>query len=90
MLKPARKATRLASAVVDLAYDEYAASLEELGIDGAKVAVYLPHSYNFSGNLFIVPANQVTPIDASASDVMKFIVSGGVTKLKKTTKTTSL
>ena len=46
-----------------------------------KVAVYLPHSYNFSGNVFIVPVENVTPIDAGTADVMKFIVSGGVTDL---------
>ena len=49
-----------------------------LGIGGGKVAVYLPHSFAWSGNLYIVPAANVTPIDAKAGDVMKFIVSGGV------------
>jgi uncharacterized membrane protein len=53
----------------------------ELGIPSGKVAVYLPHSYAFSGNLFIVPAESITLIDAKAADVMKFIVSGGVTKI---------
>ena len=44
-----------------------------------KVAVYFPHSYNFSGELFIVPADLVKPIpDLNPADVMKFIVSGGV------------
>jgi uncharacterized membrane protein len=55
--------------------------LSELGIPSGKVAVYLPHSYAFSGNLFIVPAESITLIDAKAADVMKFIVSGGVTKI---------
>ncbi len=59
--------------------------LSILGIkDGQKVAVYLPHSYNFSGNLFIVPKHLVTPIDKNASEVMKYIVSGGVTEVKET------
>lgn len=44
------------------------------------VAVYLPQSYAFSGDLVIVPRAQVTPLDARAADVMKFIVSGGVSK----------
>lgn len=57
--------------------------LSELGIPSGKVAVYLPHSYAFSGNLFIVPAESITLIDAKAADVMKFIVSGGVTKMAK-------
>lgn len=48
-----------------------------------KVAVYFPHSYNFSGELFIVPSNQVRELDISPTDVMKFIVSGGVSQLDK-------
>lgn len=51
--------------------------LELLGLK-EKVAVYFPHSYNFSGELFIVPREQVTPINLNSGDVMKFIVSGGV------------
>lgn len=43
-----------------------------------KVAVYLPHSYNFSGNFYIVPRDQVTLIDLPGADIMKFVVSGGV------------
>jgi len=56
------------------------ADLSHLGLPG-KVAVYLPHSYNFSGNLFVVPSENVVPIDAAGADVMKFIVSGGVAGL---------
>lgn len=55
--------------------------LEYLGIESGKSAVYLPHSYNFSGNLFIVDNELITPIDAPADEVMKFIVSGGITKM---------
>ena len=54
--------------------------LTQLGIDD-MVAVYCPHSYNFSGNLFLVPTQNVTPIDFNSSDVMKYIVSGGVTNI---------
>lgn len=53
--------------------------VSNLGVEGNKVAVYFPHSYNFSGELFIVPAEHVKKIDAPPSDIMKFIVSGGVT-----------
>ena len=42
------------------------------------VAVYFPQSYNFAGNLVIVPTESVTPIDADAPRVMAFVVSGGV------------
>ncbi|MGD1846437.1 MAG: DUF502 domain-containing protein [Salibacteraceae bacterium] len=55
--------------------------LEDIGVRSGKVAVYLPHSYAFSGNLFIVPSENITPLDASPADVMKFIVSGGVTEI---------
>ncbi|MBK9275307.1 MAG: DUF502 domain-containing protein [Flavobacteriales bacterium] len=55
--------------------------LAHLGIPEGKVAVYLPHSFAWSGNLYIVPARNVTPIDARAADVMKFVVSGGVAKV---------
>jgi uncharacterized membrane protein len=44
-----------------------------------SVAVYLPQSYNFAGNLVIVPRDQVVPLSAESGQVMAFIVSGGVT-----------
>ncbi|MDX5347194.1 MAG: DUF502 domain-containing protein [Hymenobacteraceae bacterium] len=46
-----------------------------------KVAVYFPHSYNFSGELFMVPKENVTFLDLPSSEVMKFVVSGGVSRL---------
>ncbi len=55
--------------------------LTNLGILSGKVAVYLPHSYNFSGNLFIVPVENITPLNANPSEVMKFIVSAGITSI---------
>jgi uncharacterized membrane protein len=54
--------------------------LSELDVTG-KVAVYLPLSYAFSGQMLIVPVECVTPIDIPASEAMKFIVSGGVTDI---------
>jgi uncharacterized membrane protein len=56
--------------------------LSNLGIEKGKVAVYLPHSYNFSGNLFIVPVENITPLDAPPAEVMKFIVTAGVTSFE--------
>ncbi len=47
------------------------------------VAVYLPHSYNFSGNLFFVDANRVEKVNVDSAAYMKFIVSGGVTDLNE-------
>jgi len=53
--------------------------LDKLNLKG-KVAVYFPHSYNFSGELFIVPVEQVTPVAISPAEVMKYIVSAGVSE----------
>ena len=44
------------------------------------VAVYFPQSYNFAGQVLVVPADSVTRIDVDAGDLMAFIVSGGVAK----------
>lgn len=55
--------------------------LGELHIKKGMVAVYVPMSYSFSGNLLIVPADSITMVDSSSSEVMKFIVSGGVTDI---------
>lgn len=52
-------------------------SMSFLGIEG-HVAVYLPQSYNFAGNVLILPRSAVEPVSASSSDVMTFLVSGGV------------
>jgi uncharacterized membrane protein len=55
--------------------------LSELNIATGTMAVYVPLSYSFSGNLLIVPVDHITHVDASSSEVMKFIVSGGVTDI---------
>ena len=52
-------------------------NLDLLGLEG-RVAVYFPQSYNFAGNLLIVPRSQIRRLDADSADIMTFIVSGGV------------
>ncbi len=52
--------------------------LSELGIEKKMVAVYLPHSYAFSGNMFIVPVENVKVLNLPSAEVMKYIVSAGV------------
>ncbi|MFM2225527.1 MAG: hypothetical protein RJA07_1729 [Bacteroidota bacterium] len=55
--------------------------LEDIGAVN-KVAVYCPMSYSFAGDLLIVPKENVTIVSGiTAAEAMKFIVSGGVTKL---------
>lgn len=55
--------------------------LSHLGMGPGKVAVYFPHSFAWSGNLLIVPSENVVALDARPADVMKFAVSGGVSQV---------
>jgi len=43
-----------------------------------EVAVYFPYSYSFAGQVVIIAADKVKPIDKNAADMMKFVISGGV------------
>jgi uncharacterized membrane protein len=54
-------------------------SLENLGLSD-HVAVYLPQSYNFAGNVLLFPKETVKPLSIDSSQAMAFIVSGGVSK----------
>lgn len=53
-----------------------------------RIAVYCPHSYNFSGNLFLVEPGRVRPLDIDPSEAMKFAVSAGVTSVQEKTTPT--
>ena len=54
--------------------------LSDLGIKD-KVSVLFPHSYNWSGEMFIVPVEHIKPIDLPPGEVMKFVLTGGVTRV---------
>jgi len=54
--------------------------LAKIGLPG-DVAVYFPLSYSFAGQVVIIPAEKVKLIDKSAADMMKFVISGGVSGL---------
>lgn len=54
--------------------------LSKIGYPG-EVAVYFPLSYSFAGQLCIVNSDRVKPLKMSASEAMKFIVSGGVSHI---------
>ena len=55
--------------------------VESLNIAKGKVLVYMPHSYAISGQLFVVEKKNVSPIHKSSAEIMKLIVSGGVTEI---------
>lgn len=56
--------------------------LSTMGVATGKVAVYLPFSYSFAGELIIVPRERIQALNVSGTEAMKFIISGGVTELK--------
>lgn len=58
-------------------------NFEKLSETCDLITVYIPHSYNISGNTFLLPAQYVQPLDANASEIMKYVVSGGVTELSR-------
>lgn len=55
--------------------------LSELGIGEGRIAVYLPMSYAFSGQVLVVDRSTVKALPVSSADLMKFIISGGVTEI---------
>lgn len=52
-------------------------NLEAFGTPN-MVAVYVPFSYTFTGETYLVSKDAIKPINAPASEVMKFLVAGGV------------
>ena len=55
--------------------------LTKLNLPG-DVAVYFPFSYSFAGQVIIISADKVKPIDKGAAEMMKFVISGGVSGLE--------
>ena len=53
---------------------------DDLSVIGKNdlVAVYFPLSYTFSGELYLVPKQDIRPLNLSGAEAMKFIASGGV------------
>jgi uncharacterized membrane protein len=46
------------------------------------VAVYFPQSYAFAGDHFLIHRENITPLNITGPQAMKFIVSGGVSGLR--------
>jgi len=56
-------------------------NFKKMGKNNDLITVYIPHSYNISGNIYLVPESYVKKLDMNASDLMKYTVSGGVTHI---------
>lgn len=55
--------------------------MEEFGLMD-YVTVYIPMAYSVAGNVYVIPKNKIRLItNISASQTMKFAVSGGVTQI---------
>lgn len=54
--------------------------LSSIGLKG-EVMVYFPYAYSFAGQVSIAKAENVIPLNMSATDAMKLAVSGGVSGL---------
>lgn len=52
------------------------------GLESEYLSVYCPHSYNISGNIYLVKADRVEPLSLPSADVMKYLVSAGVTRIE--------
>ena len=46
------------------------------------VAVYFPFSYTFTGETFLVARDSIEPINLPATEVMKFLMAGGIPDLE--------
>lgn len=51
--------------------------LKSLGLPGESI-VYFPFSYSFAGQVYIVKHEKIKPLNMSAAEAMKLVVSGGV------------
>ena len=60
--------------------------MHEFGLQD-YVAVYIPMAYSIAGNVYIIPKERIKPItNISATQTMKFAVSGGVTDIDEDEK----
>lgn len=56
--------------------------LKQFALDESYVAVYVPKSYAFAGQLYFVKRERVKLLtDIGSADAMKFAISGGVTEI---------
>lgn len=57
--------------------------LENFNLGADHVSVYVPQSYNFAGQLYILPREKVKKIEHISSGIaMKYAVTGGVVELE--------
>ena len=61
--------------------------MQKFDLGGDHVSVYVPQSYHWAGQLFILPRGKVKKIDKlSAGESMKYAVTGGVVDIDEERK----
>jgi len=54
--------------------------LASIGLPGESI-VYFPFSYSFAGQVYVVKNEKIKPLNMSAPEAMKLVVSGGVSHI---------
>jgi len=54
--------------------------LKSINLPGESI-VYFPFSYSFAGQVYVVKHEKIKPLNMSAAEAMKLVVSGGVSHL---------
>ncbi|WP_316821168.1 DUF502 domain-containing protein [Pedobacter gandavensis] len=54
--------------------------LSNIGLPGESI-VYFPFSYSFAGQVYVVKNEKIKPLNMTAAEAMKLVVSGGVSHI---------
>lgn len=54
--------------------------LTKIGLPGESI-VYFPFSYSFAGQVYVVKNEKIKPLNMTAAEAMKLVVSGGVSHI---------
>ncbi len=57
--------------------------LHNLEVSATLIAIYIPHSYSFSGELSLFPRTKVKRLKISSTEAWKVVLSGGLAEIKR-------
>ncbi len=57
-------------------------NIHNLNVNEGKIAVYIPHSYALSGELYFLPKEDVIPLNITSAEAWKIVLSGGIAEIK--------
>ncbi|MBX2844351.1 MAG: DUF502 domain-containing protein [Flammeovirgaceae bacterium] len=47
------------------------------------ITVYIPHSFAISGQLYLMPPSYITEVKGKPTDILKYIIAGGIAKVEE-------